>query len=180
MTAKRRSCVTKKSVGTEDMSKAVLGLTILVATFGASAASSDCRDVQFNRKQLASPEVTVPEYRAQLQQELDAMPHDLLARCAAEAAQDARDKAKVHAELQAQEAAEAKADAHARAEAKRRAALPGARIGMTQKQVVEGTNWGKPHSVNRTTTAKGTFEQWVYGDRNYLYFTDGKVSGIQN
>ena len=51
---------------------------------------------------------------------------------------------------------------------------------MTQDQVINGTNWGKPQKVNRTTTRYGTSEQWVYGDGNYLYFEDGVLTSIQN
>jgi hypothetical protein len=58
--------------------------------------------------------------------------------------------------------------------------LPGVRIGMTEDQVLRQTNWGKPISVNRTTTASGTKEQWVYGEGNYLYFENGKLIAIQN
>jgi hypothetical protein len=65
-------------------------------------------------------------------------------------------------------------------EAKRLAALPGARIGMTAEQVLKETSWGKPRSINRTTTAYGTREQWVYGNSNYLYFTNGVLTSIQN
>lgn len=64
-------------------------------------------------------------------------------------------------------------------EAEKLGAKPGARIGMTPKRVIEGTSWGSPDKVNRTTTAKGTVEQWVYPD-GYLYFTNGRLSAIQN
>lgn len=73
----------------------------------------------------------------------------------------------------AQEAAWAK-------EAKRRAALPGVRIGMTPNDVINNTSWGKPKSVNRTITAYGRSEQWVYGSSNYLYFVNGTLTTIQN
>lgn len=56
---------------------------------------------------------------------------------------------------------------------------PGAQIGMTMKQVIEKTNWGKPDSINRTITSAGTREQWVYYG-GYLYFTNGKLTAIQN
>ena len=65
-------------------------------------------------------------------------------------------------------------------ESKRLASLPGVRIGMTAEQVLKETNWGRPHSVNRTTTAYGTREQWVYGYPNYLYFTNGILTSFQN
>lgn len=52
-------------------------------------------------------------------------------------------------------------------------------IGMSATDVLDH-GWCKPNSVNRTTTASGTSEQWVYGGRNYLYFTDGMLTSIQN
>jgi hypothetical protein len=55
----------------------------------------------------------------------------------------------------------------------------GVRIGMTQDQVLNSL-WGHPQSVNRTTTAYGVHEQWVYGGNNYLYFEDGSLTDIQN
>lgn len=57
---------------------------------------------------------------------------------------------------------------------------PGARIGMTAKQVIEKTNWGEPESVNRTATQYGVEEQWVYGLGTYLYFKNGRLTAIQN
>jgi hypothetical protein len=57
---------------------------------------------------------------------------------------------------------------------------PGVRIGMTAIEVVERSNWGKPERKARTTTSKGTFEQWIYGDGNYLYFQNGRLTTIQN
>jgi hypothetical protein len=65
-------------------------------------------------------------------------------------------------------------------ERERRAKLPGVRIGMTQKQVVESTDWGRPDAINRTVTKRGASEQWVYQDgRAYLYFNNGRVTAIQ-
>ncbi len=61
-----------------------------------------------------------------------------------------------------------------------KAALPAPRVGMTQKQVTERTNWGEPQAINTTTTSGSFKEQWVYGDGKYLYFTNGKLSAIQN
>jgi hypothetical protein len=52
------------------------------------------------------------------------------------------------------------------------------RIGMTEAQVL-ASSWGKPTSVNTTITAYGNSEQWVYGNRMYVYFRNGKVSAIQ-
>ncbi|OPY59456.1 MAG: hypothetical protein A4E55_00226 [Pelotomaculum sp. PtaU1.Bin035] len=55
----------------------------------------------------------------------------------------------------------------------------GVRIGMTQQEVLN-SSWGKPKSVNKTTTQYGIHEQWVYGNNNYLYFEDGILTTIQN
>lgn len=55
---------------------------------------------------------------------------------------------------------------------------PAATIGMTAKQVRENSNWGRPLKVNRTTTANGTDEQWVYSV-GYLYFHNGILRSAQ-
>lgn len=50
-------------------------------------------------------------------------------------------------------------------------------IGMTSEQVKAA--WGKPKSVNGTTSSRGTQEQWVYAC-NYAYFDeDGKLYSMQ-
>jgi hypothetical protein len=72
------------------------------------------------------------------------------------------------------------AEAGARAAAKAQAAKPGVQIGMTQEDVLTKTHWGKPRRINRTTTASSAREQWVYGSGSYLYFTEGKLTAIQN
>lgn len=54
----------------------------------------------------------------------------------------------------------------------------GVSIGMTQAEALESA-WGKPSKVNRTTTANIVTEQWVYPG-GYLYFTNGKLTAIQN
>lgn len=54
----------------------------------------------------------------------------------------------------------------------------GVRIGMSQQEVVD-SSWGRPRTINRTTRASGTQEQWVY-DGGYLYFEDGVLTTIQN
>lgn len=71
-----------------------------------------------------------------------------------------------------------KAKQKAKAEADYKA-KGGVKIGMTKEQVLK-SNWGKPESVNATTNAGGVREQWVYGGRNYLYFTNGILTSIQN
>jgi hypothetical protein len=55
----------------------------------------------------------------------------------------------------------------------------GVRLGMTQEDVL-ASSWGRPEHINRTISARGTREQWVYGGRNYLYFEDGILVTIQN
>jgi hypothetical protein len=40
--------------------------------------------------------------------------------------------------------------------------------------------WGKPKRVNKTTTAFGTAETWIYGGSNFLYIVNGKVNQIHN
>jgi hypothetical protein len=55
----------------------------------------------------------------------------------------------------------------------------GVAIGMTKEKVL-ASNWGKPNSVNKTTTTAGIREQWVYPWGNYLYFENGVLTAIQN
>ena len=55
----------------------------------------------------------------------------------------------------------------------------GVAIGMTKAEALASV-WGRPKKINRTTTARGEAEQWVYGDNNYLYFDDGILTAIQN
>lgn len=54
----------------------------------------------------------------------------------------------------------------------------GVHVGMSE-QDVRDSSWGKPRSINRTSTAQGDSEQWVY-DGNYLYFSNGVLTAIQN
>ncbi len=56
----------------------------------------------------------------------------------------------------------------------------GVNIGMSQQDVLD-SSWGRPERVNKTTTAAGTREQWVYrGYHSYLYFENGVLTTIQN
>lgn len=80
------------------------------------------------------------------------------------------------ARLQAEFEAQRKSDAKAASIAKRKG---GVTLGMTAVQV-RASGWGVPQSVNRTTTAHGVHEQWVYGGHNYLYFENGVLTNIQN
>lgn len=52
-------------------------------------------------------------------------------------------------------------------------------IGMTDDEARKST-WGKPKNINRTTTAYGISEQWVYDGYKYLYFEDGILTTIQD
>lgn len=75
----------------------------------------------------------------------------------------------------------AKRDKEAAAEAKRIRAekkRTGVLVGMSAQDAID-SSWGKPRKVNRTTTAHGVSEQWVY-DGGYLYFRDGVLTSIQN
>jgi len=87
---------------------------------------------------------------------------------------------KIDKEMADAEPAQVAAEKKYKAAAARLAKLPGVRIGMTADQVINQSNWGRPSSVNRTTTSAGTREQWVYGSRNYLYFTNNILTAIQN
>jgi hypothetical protein len=51
-------------------------------------------------------------------------------------------------------------------------------VGMTEDQVKAA--WGNPRDINRTTTAYGSREQWVYSMSSYVYLDDGVVTAIQN
>jgi hypothetical protein len=55
-------------------------------------------------------------------------------------------------------------------------------IGMTTDMVRRWTKWGEPTRINKTVTAKGVTEQWVYRyGRNtyYLYFNNDSLFAIQ-
>lgn len=56
--------------------------------------------------------------------------------------------------------------------------LPIPKIGMTAQQV-RNSQWGSPKKINKTTTAFGVSEQWVYDNNRYVYLDDGIVTGIQ-
>lgn len=52
------------------------------------------------------------------------------------------------------------------------------KIGWTKAMCV--ASWGKPYDINRTTSAYGTQEQYVYSLKKYLYFENGILTGIQD
>ncbi|AFM41004.1 hypothetical protein Desaci_2029 [Desulfosporosinus acidiphilus SJ4] len=99
--------------------------------------------------------------------------NDLLAKQNAEAETKAKAEADAQAKLEAQKRAEEEAKAKALAKTQ------GVRIGMTQQQVLD-SSWGRPNEVNRTVTANGTHEQWVYDNGGYLYFDNGILTAVQN
>lgn len=77
-------------------------------------------------------------------------------------------------------AAAAKARELAQGAAQReRRARPGVHIGMSAA-AARKSSWGAPEAINRTITARGIREQWVYPNGNYLYFDDGILTAIQN
>lgn len=55
---------------------------------------------------------------------------------------------------------------------------PDPAIGMTANEILN-SKWGEPKSKNKTTTAYGTSEQWVYSNYRYIYLDDGIVTAIQ-
>ena len=57
---------------------------------------------------------------------------------------------------------------------------PGASIGMLRDEVELETHWGTPRKKNMITTNRGTREQWVYSNGQYLYFEGGHLVAIQN
>ena len=58
--------------------------------------------------------------------------------------------------------------------------LPGVRLGMSARQVIEFTNWGKPESISRSSGTWGIRETWAYGDGYYLYFKNNELVDIVN
>lgn len=52
-------------------------------------------------------------------------------------------------------------------------------VGMTESEVIS-SNWGMPKKKNKTSTAMGTTQQWVY-ENGYIYFDkNGIVTAIQS
>ncbi len=102
---------------------------------------------------------------------------DAIRAAAAQAVAEAKEKEQNEQKVLAEaEVRREKARLAAAKDAKRRG---GVHIGMSAKQV-RASNWGAPYSVNRTTTATGVSEQWVYGGNSYLYFQNGRLTAIQN
>jgi hypothetical protein len=53
-----------------------------------------------------------------------------------------------------------------------------ARLGMSTKEAIH-TSWCFPAKKNTTETVGHMREQWVYPDRGYLYFDNGRLTTIQ-
>lgn len=51
-------------------------------------------------------------------------------------------------------------------------------IGMS-KEAVE-LSWGRPNEVHRTVVPGRVHEQWVYGDKTFLYMEDGVLVSLQD
>lgn len=56
---------------------------------------------------------------------------------------------------------------------------PAASIGMSKKQILNSTNWGKPKDTSTTIDVSGTLEQWIYSSTHSLYFKNGKLVKIE-
>ncbi len=86
---------------------------------------------------------------------------------------------KTEAGAQAYRASEKAKAEQKQASDKIKAKTEGVSIGMTQEQVIN-SNWGSPQDINKTTTAYGVREQWVYSGYRYLYFENGILTSIQD
>jgi len=51
-------------------------------------------------------------------------------------------------------------------------------IGMENYELI--LSMGYPNKINKTTTANGVSEQWVYQNFGYVYLEDGTVTSFQN
>ena len=143
----------------------------LLVTLLALGAQAQAQELGFLSSTMYCKDAYV-----ELKEQWESAPQDARARLAAEM-QSMAESCQTQHERNQLTAQKEKEDAAAKA---KRAALPGARIGMTALTVRTKTQWGEPESVNRTTTQSGTREQWVYGDGQYLYFTNGRLTAIQN
>ena len=56
-------------------------------------------------------------------------------------------------------------------------AVGGVTAGMSAAQVRQV--WGSPVRINKTVSAGGVSEQWVYGNGQYLYLSHGVVVAMQ-
>ncbi len=73
----------------------------------------------------------------------------------------------------------AKAEADFESRQAARMALGGVRIGMTRDQA-RHSSWQTPNYINITTAAAGQQEQWVCPEYDFLYLSNGILTGIEN
>jgi len=52
-------------------------------------------------------------------------------------------------------------------------------IGMTKEQVLRSA-WNSPRQMNKTRTAQGTSEVWIYAGPSFLYFDEGGILKVIN
>lgn len=52
------------------------------------------------------------------------------------------------------------------------------KVGMTKQEC--RLSWGEPLDINSTASGASIKEQWVYGSSSYLYFTNNRLTSIQN
>ena len=50
-------------------------------------------------------------------------------------------------------------------------------VGMSEDQA--RLSWGQPQHINTSVNAANKEEQWVYGNGDYLYFTNGMLTSVQ-
>lgn len=53
------------------------------------------------------------------------------------------------------------------------------KVGMGEYDA-ENTMWGRPAERNRTVTARGTREQWVFGNGRFAYLENGRVTAVSS
>lgn len=52
-------------------------------------------------------------------------------------------------------------------------------IGMSKEQVLRST-WSSPREMNKTQTARGTTEVWIYAGPSFLFFDEGGILRVIN
>lgn len=81
------------------------------------------------------------------------------------------------------QAAAAQAARQAAAHDRARAAIDSRQVYIGMAAADVRASWGDPSSINSTTTAAGTVEQWVYrwenGKQQYVYIDGGRVRSMQ-
>jgi len=52
------------------------------------------------------------------------------------------------------------------------------KVGMSERQLL--LSWGKPQRINKTVSASGVQEQWIYGSGRYVYMQNGTLTSYQS